>query len=89
MMANSMSTNLMVVDMDASLRFYHEVIGLPISFSVDGDQNTDTSGNVVAGAVFATLLAGETELMLQSRESLAEDAPMVTIEDEPASARPP
>ncbi|NNK91866.1 MAG: hypothetical protein HKO87_05485, partial [Acidimicrobiia bacterium] len=79
-----MSTNLMVTDMGASLRFYHEVVGLPIAFTVDADQQTDTSGEVVANAVFATLRAGETELMLQDRISLAEDAPMVA-EDTPPS----
>ena len=83
-MANSMSTNLMVTDMGASLVFYHDVIGLPIAFTVDADQQTDMSGDVTAGAVFATLRAGETELMLQDRVSLAEDAPMVTADTEPS-----
>ena len=83
-MANSLSPNLMVTDMDASLRFYHEVVGLPIAFCVDADQSTDMSGEVVPGAVFATLRAGETELMLQDRVSLAEDAPVVTPDTPPA-----
>lgn len=83
-MANSMSTNLMVTDMGASLGFYHEVLGLPIAFTVDAGQNTDMSGAPNGDAVFATLRAGESELMLQERSSLAEDAPMVTETTEPA-----
>ncbi len=83
-MANALSPNLMVTDMEASLRFYHEVVGLPIAFSVDAGQNTDTSGNVMAGTVFAALRAGETELMLQDRVSLAQDAPMVTDNTPPS-----
>ncbi len=83
-MANSMSTNLMVTDMAASLRFYHEVLGLPIAFTVDADQQTDTSGAVVDDAVFAALRAGETELMLQERNSLAEDAPIVAADTPPS-----
>ena len=83
-MANSMSTNLMVTDMGTSLRFYHEVLGLPIAFCVDADQQTDMSGTPVADAVFASLRAGDSELMLQERMSLAEDAPMVTETTPPA-----
>ena len=82
-MAIALSPNLMVTDMEASLGFYHHVVGLPIAFAVDAEQNTDTSGEIVAGTVFAALRAGETELMLQDRVSLAEDAPMVTEDTAP------
>ena len=79
-----MSTNLMVTDMGASLRFYHEVLGLTVAFTVDSAQNTDMSGAVSDTAVFASLRAGESELMLQERANLAEDAPMVTATTPPA-----
>ena len=74
-MATSMSTNLMVTDMAASLRFYTEVIGLEMAFTVDGEQHTDMPGEIKEGVVFASLRAGESEIMLQERASLAEDAP--------------
>ena len=83
-MANSMSTNLMVTDMEASLRFYHEVLGLPIAFSVNAEQQTDMNGGIDPTAVFASLRAGDSELMLQERTSLAEDAPMVTPDTTPS-----
>jgi uncharacterized glyoxalase superfamily protein PhnB len=76
-MAKSMSTNLMVVDMVASLVFYSEVVGLDMAFTVDGEQNTDMPGEIRDGVVFASLRAGDTEIMLQERQSLAEDAPQV------------
>ena len=34
-MLDSVSVNLMVTDMVASLRFYHEVLGAPVYFRVD------------------------------------------------------
>ncbi len=79
-MANSMSTNLMVTDMEASLRFYSEVIGLDMAFTVDADQNTEMPGVIGPGVVFASLRAGESELMLQHRSSLADDAPQAFSE---------
>lgn len=82
-MANSMSTNLMVTDMAVSLRFYHEVIGLPISFTVDADRNTDMPGVVREGVVFAALRAGDSELMLQERTSLAQDSGVFAVDSEP------
>ncbi|MGI9607260.1 MAG: VOC family protein [Acidimicrobiales bacterium] len=81
-MANSITANLMVSDMEASLRFYHERIGLPMAFTVDGDQNTDMPGVIKPGVVFASLRAGEAEMMLQERASMAEDAPAAFSESD-------
>ncbi len=74
-MLNSVTVNLMVTDMVASLRFYHEALGASIAFTVDGEQNTEMPGQISKGVVFASVLAGESELMLQERSSLLEDSP--------------
>lgn len=82
-MANSMSTNLMVIDVAEALAFYSDVIGGEIAFVVDSKQETTFDGSIPSDAVFAMVKMGETELMMQERISLAEDAPMVTPESEP------
>jgi len=73
-MIESLCTNLMVTDMTASLDFYHRIIGLQIAFSVNADRKTDTSGGIRDDAVFASLHAGSSEVMLQERHSMIEDA---------------
>jgi uncharacterized glyoxalase superfamily protein PhnB len=81
-MINSMTPNLMVLDVGRSIRFYRDVIGADIAFVVDADQQTDMDGGIPPNAVFASLRVGDGEMMLQDRQSLAEDAPMVTAETE-------
>lgn len=76
-------TNLMVLDVASSIRFYCDVIGCDIAFVVDGSQATFTDGSIPTDAVFASVRAGATELMLQDRVNLAADAPMVTVDTEP------
>lgn len=77
-----MTPNLMVLDVGRSIRFYRDVIGADIAFVVDADQQTDMDGGIPANAMFASLRVGDGEMMLQDRQSLAEDAPMVTDETE-------
>jgi len=74
-MINSVTANLMVTNMAASLRFYHEVLGAPIAFTVDADQNTEMPGVISDDAVFASVRAGDAELMLQQRANLLADSP--------------
>lgn len=74
-MLNSLTVNLMVADMVTSLRFYHEVLGAALAFTVDAEQNTDMPGEISDKVVFASVRAGESELMLQERESLIADSP--------------
>ena len=73
-MLNSVTVNLMVTDIVASLRFYHEVLGASLAFTVDAEQNTDMPGQISDKVVFASIRAGESELMLQERESLLQDS---------------
>lgn len=82
-MANSMSTNLMVIDVAEALHFYRDVIGGEIAFVVDADQQTSMDGSIPDHPVFASVRIGDNELMLQERMSLAEDAPIVTADSEP------
>lgn len=74
-MINSVSVNLMVTDMVASLRFYHQVLGAELAFTVDGEQNTEMPGKISDKAVFASVRAGEAEIMLQERKNLLQDSP--------------
>jgi len=74
-MINSVTINLMVTDMVRSLRFYHEVLGAPIAFTVDAEQNTEMPGEISERAVFASLRAGDSEIMLQERSNLLADSP--------------
>ena len=74
-MVNSMSPNLMVTDVPASLAFYVDGLGGTIAFTVDPDQKADMDGGIIDGAIFASVRLGETEMMLQDRHNLAEDAP--------------
>ncbi|NNC81090.1 MAG: hypothetical protein HKN94_13165 [Acidimicrobiales bacterium] len=82
-MANSMSTNLMVIDVAEALHFYRDVIGGEIAFVVDSKQETAMDGSIPEDAAFASVRIGDSELMLQERMSLVEDAPMVTADSEP------
>jgi len=66
----------MVTDMVKSLRFYHEVLGAPIAFTVDGDQNTEMPGEISDKVMFASIMIGNGELMLQAQASLIQDSPV-------------
>jgi len=72
---NSVIVNLMVTDMVATLRFYHETLGATITFTVDAEQNTEMPGEISDKAVFASLQAGPSEIMVQERQSLLADSP--------------
>jgi len=82
-MANSMSTNLMVIDVAEALHFYRDVIGGEIAFVVDAEEQTSMDGSIPDNPAFASVRIGDNELMLQERMSLVEDAPMVTADSEP------
>lgn len=85
-MINSVSTNLMVTDMVTSLRFYHEVLGAELAFTVDAEQNTDMPGSIQDGVVFASIRAGTSEIMLQERTNLLEDSPAFDADTMPGSS---
>ena len=83
-MVNSMSPNLMVTDVPASLAFYVDGLGGTIAFTVNPDQKADMDGGIIDGAIFASVRLGETEMMLQDRHNLAEDAPHAfSVDDTP------
>ncbi len=82
-MINSIVTNLMVTDMGASLDFYHRAIGLEIAFTVNADHETDSSGGIRSDAIFASLHAEGSEMMLQERQNMAEDSTVFSADQQP------
>ena len=83
-MVNSMSPNLMVTDVAKSLAFYADGLGAKIAFTVDPEQKVDMEGGIIDGAIFASLQLGTSEMMLQDRGNLAEDAPhLFSVDDLP------
>lgn len=83
-MVNSMSPNLMVTNVPASLAFYADGLGGKIAFTVDSDQKADMEGGIIEGAIFASVRLGESEMMLQEWHNLAEDAPHAySVDDVP------
>jgi catechol 2,3-dioxygenase-like lactoylglutathione lyase family enzyme len=66
---------LLVRDLQASLRFYRDLLGFKLVFTVDGAKGF--ADKVLDGAVFASLSCACGEIMLQSVGSFAEDLPSV------------
>ncbi|MEM8785781.1 MAG: VOC family protein [Pseudomonadota bacterium] len=63
--------NLAVSDVARSVAFYRDVVGLKLMGAVTADRQMVEHE---AGTVFAIMVDGEFQLMLQQRASLAEDA---------------
>lgn len=61
----SLSPNLMVEDVEASIAFYRDTLGFTVTATVPD----------AAPFVWASLKAGGVEIMLQERHSLAEELP--------------
>ena len=80
-MTLSLSPNLMVSDLQASLAFYVDGIGGQVAFTLDAEQNADMSGGIIDDAVFASLRVGSSEMMLQQKSSLMADVPGAFPED--------
>lgn len=85
-MLNSVSVNLMVTDMVASLGFYHEVLCAPLAFTADGEQNTEMPGEINDKVVFASVKVGESEIMLQERQNLLQDSPAFDASTTPGAS---
>jgi uncharacterized glyoxalase superfamily protein PhnB len=68
-------TNLMVTNMQNSLDFYCGKLDFTLSMGVNSDQQVFTDGNPREDLVFAMLTLENGELMLQRRDSLAQDVP--------------
>lgn len=83
-MVNSMSTNLMVLDVAEAVRFYTEVIGGEVAFVVDSEQQTTMDGTIPDNAIFSSVRLGTGEVMFQERSNLVEDAPMVEADSMPS-----
>ncbi len=74
----------MVSEVAKSLAFYVDGLGGTIAFTVDPQQNSNMEGGIIEDAIFASVRLGASELMLQEKHNLAEDAPHAfSIEDVP------
>ena len=67
-MYKNITTNLMVASVDASVKFYHEVLGLEVVASVPAKNQT---------LQFAILAKEAMTLMLQEKENLSEEYPIL------------
>lgn len=66
--------NLVVADMQRSVAFYRDILGMVLSMAVTARRDVLTEGDG-ADAVFVTLEWDGAQLMLQTRASLAEELP--------------
>lgn len=70
-MYKNITTNLMVASVDASVKFYQEVLGLEVVASVPAKNQT---------LQFAILAKEAMTLMLQEKENLSEEYPILAAE---------
>ncbi len=69
--------NLMIADVQRSLAFYRDKLGMTVIMTVGADKTFNQGGDVVEDPVFAVVEWGGDQLMLQARESLTADLPTV------------
>ena len=72
----------MVSDVAKSLAFYADGLGGTIAFTVDADQHSAMDGTIIDGAIFASVRLGTSEMMLQEKSNLVEDAPQAFSADD-------
>ena len=70
-MYKNITTNLMVTSVDASVKFYQEILGLEVVASVPAKNQT---------LQFAILAKEAMTLMLQEKENLSEEYPILAAE---------
>ncbi len=75
--------NLMVTDMERSVAFYRDVLGMALMFALGPGRDTRQDP---AGGVFATLEWDGGQLMLQTVESLAGELAMFTADSRPTAS---
>ncbi|MEM7022398.1 MAG: VOC family protein [Pseudomonadota bacterium] len=75
--------NLMVSDMRAAIAFYRDLLGMTVTMMLMPDRSMQTDGDG-QDAYFATLEWQGSQLMLQTRQSLAEELPGFDTPPSPA-----
>ena len=75
--------NLMVSDMRAAIAFYRDLLGMTVTMMLTPDRSMHTDGDG-QDAYFATLEWQGSQLMLQTRQSLAEELPGFDAPPSPA-----
>ena len=66
--------NLVVADMDRSIAFYRDLLGMQVTMSVDADQGYSANA-LRENSVFAAVEWDGAQLMLQTRPSIAAELP--------------
>ena len=69
--------NLLVTDLERSVRFYREKLGMTLELCVAANREFTQDGSLLEDPVFAVMCWNEYRLMLQTGASLAEDLPAV------------
>lgn len=72
-MSVKLCPNLMVSGIPISLKFYTKVLGFSVSFLIDSERQETKDPHK---AVFGLLVHDQAELMLQDKQSLAEELPV-------------
>ena len=70
--------NLLVADMDRSIAFYRDLLGMEVTMSVDAEQGY-SEGELRPGSIFAGLQWQGAQIMLQTRDSLREELTEVEV----------
>jgi catechol 2,3-dioxygenase-like lactoylglutathione lyase family enzyme len=82
-MMETITANLMVTNLRKSLDFYCGLLGFTLSMGVDDKREIFTDGVLRDDLVYVILTHGSGELMLQRRDSLAEDVPVFSADATP------
>ena len=77
--------NLMVTEMNRSITFYREVIGMTVTMMMSADRDMLESGQE-SQAVFALLVCESGQLMLQTNASLADELSVFQPDQRPIPA---
>ncbi len=81
----TLTPNLMVEDVNDTIRYYLKILGFSLVMAVDEEKNIHLSGLPEGKtAIYAQLSRDSVEVMVQRRDSLAEDIP--ALENHPISA---
>ena len=75
--AKTLMPNLMVESIEETVRFYTDTLQFSIRMLVTAEQGVHETLQADANYVYAQLVCGSAELMIQRRDSLLEDMPFM------------
>lgn len=71
----SITPNLMVSNLSDSLAFYCDLLGFSLRMAVTADRKVISDGSRSDDLIYAQIVRGNAELMLQFKESMVQDNP--------------